>query len=155
MGQASYLDITITATALATIVAALLASCVSLFLYKFNSKRDEKKRLYDSVFMINSYWLKYPYLENGLFIEEWNNNHKNNKMDERYLRYEAYCTLWFNCLNDICVFFKYKKDKVEKFFYIKEIILSHKSWWSHPPEEIDKYNLAYSDEFRNFINKYL
>lgn len=155
MEQKSLLDLTITAAAIATFTASIIASIVSILLFRLNTRRDEKKRLDECIFNINSHWLAYPYLESIDFINDWNKNNSIKKEDERYLRYEAYCTLWFNCLFGICTFYKYDKDKIENYIYIKEVIVMHNKWWSHPPDEIDKYSLAYDEKFRNFINKYL
>ena len=56
----------------------------------------------------------------------------------------------FNFLENLCEYYKYDKEKIEKFLGMNEWVHVHAMWWvSSETEE------GYSKEFRDLVNDYL
>lgn len=133
-----------------TIMSGLLSTLISvLFTIYYNHKRKEELLLskLESILKIS---VEYPYLENPEFTKQWNRD----VTDERYLRYDHYCTLVFNYLEQVVKNFNYNKNKIEKFIAIKIWVRIHRENWKNPlikDENID----GYEEKYRNLINSYL
>lgn len=138
----------ITAAAIATIISSTVATIVALTINKYNSIKSLNEQL-DNIIKIA---VQYPYLENPSFAATWTANKDSN--DEKYLRYENYCTLIFNHLERLCKYYKYDQKKIEKHLNVKSWIRIHKECWNNPStpfENIDGYN----NKFKKFIKVYL
>ena len=115
-------------------------------------KQEKKERLIDKLNRILEIGIEHPYLESKHFTSKWN-YHKETD-DERYLRYDMYCNLIFNYLNNVYEHFEFDKNKVEEFVDIKTWVRLHKNNWLNPIDEnenIDGYDAA----FKTFINSYI
>ncbi len=105
----------ITSAAIATIISATTSATVTLILAKLNSK----KHLDDQLDAILKIAVQYPYLESKEFADQWTS--KYDREDEKFLRYEVYCTLVFNFLSRLSAFYKFEEKKIENH-------LAAKSW---------------------------
>jgi hypothetical protein len=105
--------INIQSTAIATIIAVITSTVVTLLINRANRKQILDQQLNDILKLA----LQYPYLESKLFTDNWCS--KYDLSDEKSLRYEIYATLVFNYLSDFTKFFRYNINKIEKTFQLK------------------------------------
>jgi hypothetical protein len=96
----------ITAAAIATFISSATATFVAIRLNKSNAE----KALNDQLDGIIKIAIQYPYLESQTFADTWTEN--KNSQDEKYLRYDNYCTLIFNFLSRLCEHYKFDKTKI-------------------------------------------
>ena len=137
-----------TAFAAISAIAAAISSYQTLSLYK----KEKREKLVERLNKILEIGIEYPYLESKEFTSKWNQFRLSDK--EEYLRYDMYCNLIFNFLNDVWQKCENDKQKVEDFVDIKSWIRLHKNNWLNPVEENENID-GYSLEFRNFINSYI
>ena len=138
----------ITAAAIATLISSSVATTVTFLI----NRRSDIKNLNDQLDDIIKIAIQYPYLESPSFTQTWNEN-KNND-DERYLRYENYCTLLFNYLERLCKFYKFDKSKINKFMNVKDWVRLHKDCWQNPSIPFENTD-GYCDEFKKLVESYL
>lgn len=138
----------ITAAAIATIISSGTAAFVAIRLNKSNAK----KALNDQLDGIIKIAIQYPYLENQLFADTWTAN--KDSQDEKYLRYDNYCTLIFNFLSRLCEHYKFDKTKIEQHLNVKEWIRLHSQCWKNPSTPFENAD-GYSERFKAFIDTYL
>jgi len=130
------IDPTITSQAIAALTACLLTAFLTQpDIIAKNYSMNERNRLDGMLNQIIAFSITYPYLEDEKFIAAWLK--QRNSGDEKYLRYEAYCIYNFNFLDQLARFYKFKKEKVEDFVHIQEIVRMHAEWWRHPTGEYD------------------
>ena len=142
------MEFSITSAAIATLISALTSATVTLWLNKNNIKRHIDEQL-DSILKIS---VQYPYLESLTFTSSWMQG--KNSDDEKYLRYEIYCTLLFNYLSRVASFYKYDKQKIQDYLDIKDWIRLHKDYWLSPSSSYENID-GYDEKFRSLINFYL
>jgi hypothetical protein len=138
----------ITAAAIATLISSCVATIVTLLINKNNSVKNLNDQLDDIIKIA----IQYPYLESPGFTNTWNEN--KGKDDEKYLRYENYCTLIFNYLERLCKFYKFDKSKIENFMNVKDWIRLHKDCWYNPSITFENAN-GYSKKFKETIDSYI
>ncbi len=138
----------ITAAAIATLISSSVATIVTLLI----NKKNEVKNLNDQLDDIIKIAIQYPYLESPSFTQTWNANKEND--EEKYLRYENYCTLLFNYLERLCKFYKFDKLKIEKFMNIKDWVRIHKDCWQNPSIPFEN-NDGYCESFKKLVESYL
>jgi hypothetical protein len=139
----------ITAAAIATIISSGVATIVTLII----NKKDSIQNLNDQLDNIIKISIQYPYLESLKFTETWNENKESS--DDKYLRYENYCTLVFNYLERLCEHFNYNKRKLNtQSLNIRDWVRAHKQCWKNPSIPYENME-SYSEKFKNLINSYL
>lgn len=138
----------ITAAAIATIISSGVATCVAIIINKTNGK----KSLHDQLDSIIKIAIQYPYLESRAFTSTWTSN--KDSEDERYLRYENYCTLIFNYLERLCKFYKYNTTKIESHLNVKDWIRVHEQCWQSPSDPYENKD-SYEEKFKKVIESYL
>ncbi len=138
----------ITAAAIATFISSATATFVAIRLNKSNAE----KALNDQLDGIIKIAIQYPYLESQTFADTWTAN--KNSQDEKYLRYDNYCTLIFNFLSRLCEHYKFDTTKIEQHLNVKDWIRLHRQCWENPSTPFENAD-GYSKEFKNFINTYL
>ena len=139
--------------------AGSVAAAVSAFYSAKSSKttlelykKEKLEKLGDDLNRILELGIQYPYFENKSFTQNWLASKSSN--DERYLRYDIYCNLIFNYLQNVWTHFEYDKTKIEEFVDIKTWIRIHKQNWLNPVEENENID-GYDEKFRQFINSYI
>ncbi|HNY63371.1 MAG TPA: hypothetical protein PLH70_07470 [Bacteroidales bacterium] len=143
------MNIDITAAAIATLISSGIATTVTLFINKRNTLKSLSEQL-DDILKIS---VEYPYLENQKFTETWNENKDSN--EDKYLRYENYCTLVFNYLERLCAYYNYSKKKIEaQSLNIRDWVRTHEQCWKNPSIPYDNIE-GYNKKFRNIINSYI
>ena len=138
----------ITSAAIATIISAATSSVISLLIVNSNKKKDLDNQL-DGILKIA---VQYPYLENSQFTDTWTS--KFNVNDEKYLRYEIYCTLVFNYLSRLCSYYKFNETKIEKYLAVKDWVRLHKKYWKDPTDAYENTD-SYDKDFVSLIEQYL
>jgi hypothetical protein len=138
----------ITAAAIATLISCCVATTVTFLL----NKKSEIKNLNEQLDDIIKISIQFPYLESQSFTQTWNAN--KDKDDERYLRYENYCTLLFNYLERLCKFYKFDKSKINKFMNVKDWVRLHKDCWLNPSIPCENSD-GYCDEFKKLVESYI
>lgn len=141
-------DITLTAAAIATLISALTSACVTLLIASSNKKKNLDDQL-DGLLKIA---IQYPYVESESFTKTWKSDFDNN--DERYLRYDVYCTLLFNFLSRFASHYKYDKNKIEKHIAVKDWIRIHEKYWTDPTSSYENVD-SYDKEFVSLVTSYL
>jgi hypothetical protein len=137
-----------TAAAIATLVSALTSAFVTLWLTRINKKKNLDDQL-DGVLKIA---VQYPYLESENFTNSWKSDFDHS--DDKYLRYDMYCTLLFNYLSRMAKHYKYNKKNMEKDLAIKDWIRLHQKYWQYPTSSYENVD-SYDKEFVELVNSYL
>lgn len=138
----------ITAAAIATIISSSIATIVTLLINRQNNLKNLNSQL-DDILKIG---IEYPYLESPKFSETWNDNKEST--DDKYLRYENYCTLVFNYMERLCSYYKFDQKKIEGHLNIKDWIRVHKQCWENPSTPFENID-SYDKEFKELIENYL
>lgn len=142
------MNIDITSAAIATIIATVTSTLVTLYINRNKYKQELDNQL-DSILRLA---LQYPYLENKEFTGNWSS--KYDLSDEKSLRYEIYATIVYNYLSRFTEFYKFNPRRIEKYLAVKEWVRLHGKYWYDPTipnENIDIYN----PEFRKLVENYL
>lgn len=142
------IDITITAAAIATLVSALTSTLVTRWVAGTNKKKSIEDQL-DGILKIA---IQYPYLESEKFTSNWSGDSE--PEDEKYLRYDMYCTLLFNYLARVAEFYSYNTDKIENYIAIKDWVRLHAKYWLNPVSSYENID-SYDKKFVDLINRYL
>jgi hypothetical protein len=135
-------------TIIATLISTIVATTVSLRL----NRKKERERFDLQLQNIMAYPIEYPYLENRKFTEGWHPSLTDK--DERYGRYENYCNLVFNFLNQICEWKKYNKEEIEKYIDIKNWLRIHEKCWKNPAFPHENTDV-YDGKFSEFVGMYI
>ncbi len=138
----------LTSAAIATLVSAITSATITLLL----AKNNEKKSLDDQLDGILKISIQYPYLESKTFTNLWSSNH--DKDDEKFLRYEVYCTLVFNYISRLAKFYKFNKSKIEEHVAVKDWVRIHAKYWRDPTEAYENVD-TYDKKLVNLIEGYL
>ena len=138
----------ITSAAIATIISAATSATVTLIIARSNAQKTLDDQL-DSLLKIA---VQYPYLESDAFASAWTS--KYDPHDEKYLRYEHYCTLLFNYLSRVSKHYKYKVKKIEDYIAIKTWIRCHSAYWRDPTDSygtVDEYDKPFVDLVESYL----
>lgn len=138
----------ITSAAIATIISATTSAAVTLGIARGNAR----KSLDDQLDTLLKLAIQYPYLESDSFAKSWTS--KYDPDDEKYLRYEHYCTLLFNCLSRVCEHFKYKQTNIEQYVAIKSWVRCHAAYWRDPTDAYSTVD-EHDRKFVALIESYL
>jgi hypothetical protein len=138
----------ITSATIATLISSGVAATVSILLNRSTKRRSLEDQL-DSILKIS---IQFPYLENPKFTQTWNDQKESN--DEKYLRYENYCTLIFNFLERLCEFYKYDLKKIETFMNVRDWVRLHKDCWKNPTIPFENSD-GYKNKFKKIVDNYL
>jgi len=138
----------ITSATIATLISSSVATIVTLLINRENALRTLNTQL-DDILKIG---IEYPYLENLKFTETWNKN--KDSLDDKYVRYENYCTLVFNYMERLCSHYKYNQNKIESHLNLKDWIRTHKQCWENPSTPFENVD-SYDEQFKKLIEKYL
>lgn len=138
----------ITSAALATLLSALTSAVITLLINR-NKYRGNLNEQLDMILRIG---IQYPYLENKECTCKWEENKE--LQNEKFQRYELYCTLLFNYLERVCKHFNYNEKKIERFLGVKQWVRIHKDYWENPAESFENVD-GYEIKFRELINNYL
>jgi len=142
------MEMTITSAAIATLLSATTSSFITLWITRTNKTQAIEKQL-DAILKIA---IDHPYLESEAFTATWTNDF--NRNDDKYLRYDVYCTLLFNYLSRVADHYNYNKKKIENYLAIKDWVKLHGEYWIHPPSTYENID-SYDKRFVNLINSYL
>ncbi len=136
----------ITIAAIATIISSIISSIVGLTIARINVKKTEERSLDALLIQINTLCIQYPYFENKKFISKYSHKRKK-KEEEKYSRYDSYCTIIFNFLERLFVLYNFNENKVNKFVHFRELVLLHSEWWIHSD--------IYSDNIKGYNEKFV
>jgi len=138
----------ITSAAVATIISATTSATITLLIARGNAR----KSLDDKLDMLLGLAVQYPYLESDSFAKSWTSAYDPD--DEKYLRYEHYCTMLFNYLSIVAGHFKYSKKRIEQYIAIKPWVRCHAAYWRDPTDEyatIDEYDKPFVDLIESYL----
>lgn len=133
-------------TLISTSIATIVASSVSLFVANRNKRNMERAKLLDYIMQINQLAIQYPYFEDDNFCSIW--TREKCLSEEKFQRYENYCCIVFNLLEEMWRHFSGNKKKIEEFFGVAEMVKRHSKWLNDTKaknENTDGYNLAFLD----------
>ena len=137
--------------ALATVIASAIASLVAWLVCRRSMRAQERAELRGVVLELIRTTIQYPRLEDDGYCKSWTPE----RDSEDDLRYENYCCLVFNLLEDMWRHFRGKARKIEAFFGVREMVQRHQAWWCSP-ENGPAIAGGYTDpKFRSFIDSYL
>ena len=134
------------------ILAAIISGIISCWIAIGSLHAQTEQVLTQQILQLNMLAMQYPYLEDDEFCVEWLTN-KASK-DEKYMRYDNYCCIVFNLIENIWKHFKGNRKRIESFFAIKELIVRHKLWWKNPSGPFENIE-GYGPDFIAFINTYI
>ena len=98
------------------------------------------RKLFSRIAIIDkviSFSIEYPYLEDDKFVGR---GRRRDKTTEKAMRYDNYCCLVFNLLEQLWDFHNGNESKIAKMFYAPEMIRRHKVWWKQDPQNIYGYD---------------
>jgi hypothetical protein len=145
-------DINVGFESLKVVISSGIATFAAFMLNNLSNKRQEEKRFKDELSKIIQISIQYPELEDSSFTVKYPSVKSNNT---NYLRYDSYCILIFNLLEQVSILYKFKKAKIEKFVYIEEWVNIHKAWWHFDEEGILPNQQGYRQKFIDIVNYYL
>lgn len=139
-------------TAVATVIATLIASGIAYLVSLWTLRRTELDSLNQQLLQLNMIALQYPCLEDARFIADWAAHR--DSADENFLRYSNYACIVFNFLESVARHFNYERQKIEDYIHFAEMAQTHRAWWDHPAEEVANIQ-GYPVKFRNLVRGYL
>ena len=142
------MDVAISAALIATVSSTITSIVINLWITDSSSKKSIDDQL-DAILKIA---IEYPYLESEHFTNSWTSKFDRN--DEKYLRYDIYCTLLFNYLSRVASHYKYKNNKIESYIAIKDWIRLHARYWNDPAVDYENID-SYDKSFTELVNSYL
>lgn len=135
-------------TAITIILTSFFTTIGTYLITKYSEYKSKHRQLDERLEELNKISLTYPNLENKEFIKRFEVS-KNKNTDE-FIRYDSYCSLWFNYLESLAIFYNFDREKIHNFIYIKDIVQTHKYWW-----KLDENIDAYDKRFRKFMEEYI
>lgn len=136
---------------ISAIIAAVISAIVSIFITTLSNNFSQKKDLDNQLDSILKLAFDHPELETISETKKWKDVDKTSIESQRY---ELYATMVFNYLERVCIFYKYKTRKIEKYLDVKSWVRIHKEYWEHPTVEHENQDV-YEKKFTNIINEYL
>lgn len=140
------------ATVVSTIVASLIASFVAYFVAQKSNKYAQESRFNDHILEINRLAMQYPYLEDNAFCDSWFSNR--HSQDEKYQRYDNYCCIVFNLIEQMWKFYNGDNDKIKNMLTVSELAKRHKGWWKFP-SDLGENIYGYDYEFSLYLESQL
>jgi hypothetical protein len=138
-----WIPLAVAATLLSALVSAFVASIISKRALRAQAWADLVRRI-DQTTMIG---IQYPYVEDENFCGSWP---PPGAPEEPYQRYDNYCCLVFNLLEDLYGHFKGRAARIEERFGAREMIVRHRRWWRDP--QVSPLNRAgYGDGFCGYV----
>ncbi len=141
------LNTQITTPAISTLIAATVAYIIS----KRNNRRADKASLDNRYNEIIQIAIQYPYLENGIFADSWST--QKTSAEDKYVRYDNYCKLVFNFIENYCQYYNYRQKKIEKTFNLRDWVIVHKQWVQEPYVKIEKTKKI-NKKLKKILDKY-
>ncbi len=139
-------------TLISAVVSSIIAWIVSYYTVRKSIAKQYELWLENQILQINQIAIEYPYLEDNDFCSKWIDN--NNPKEERYMRYDNYCCIVFNLLENLWKYFKGSKSKIESFLSVQEMAIRHKNWWKNPSGIIENI-VGYDLKFQKYINSFI
>ena len=133
------------------LISSGIATVAAYGLNTMSSRKQEEKRYCDELSKIIQISIQYPELEDETFTSQYPGSYSSRK---DYLRYESYCILIFNLLEQVTEFYSFQPEYVVKFVHVEEWVNLHKGWWQDPQDSF-KNQQGYSPQFIDFINSYI
>lgn len=117
---------TVLFSGLVSSITSLIVTSVINILFQY---RNSKKRLDDTLMQLNQLMLNNPFLENDNSLERYL---KREKIDKNELcdKYNIFCIMKYNYLEDYCRFYKFNISRIKKHIHLKEYLGDNKEWWS-------------------------
>lgn len=137
--------------AIAAALTVIIAIIQGIYIWRQEATR-KKEYLHAKLARILELTIEYPYLEDSTFTQSWND--KKDSPDDEMMRYDQFCNLIFNFLEELYIHFEKDEKKVEEFVDVKSWVRLHRQNWENPREAYENTD-AYSKEFREFMKSYL
>lgn len=131
------------------LITGIITWGLTYMTFRKNYDAAEVGRLNDNLNQILKIDLEYPIVEDSVFICRWSKEQNSN--DKEHLQYRAYCIYVFNFLQNVCEYYNYNKESIEKFVDIKELAIEHKVWLQASYKEDAN---GYPKIFIDFIESY-
>jgi hypothetical protein len=138
------------ATIYSTIISTVISTLVAVLVVYFSNKKEAKQRLLDKLYEINRLSIEYPKFEMAAFCNGYSS--ANSDIDENYSRYDSYCCIVFNLLEEMYLEFNGNETNMSQLIGYKEIIKLHKTWWMSPRMQGDNVD-GYNSKFVTFIDR--
>jgi hypothetical protein len=136
------------------LLSGLLASILSVFITAimnyFFSKKSEKQHLKDTLMQLNISLVQEPFLESDKALKKYLVGDDGLSNELKKDKYNAYCIVKYNYLNDLCRYFKYDLSRINSELTLKEYLKDNKEWW----EKNREINYAsYDKKFLHIIEE--
>ena len=130
---------------LASVLSAVITSLINIFY----QRRAEKKQLSDTLMQLNTFLVNEPFLENDASLNKYmTNDDKENQLKKD--RYNMYCLMKYNYLEDFCRYHKFKSKKINKILNMSEYVNDNIEWWN----ENKKINYkSYNKKFLHLVEE--
>jgi len=130
---------------LSSIIALIISSVVNILF----QRRNDKKQLDDTLMQLNAFLLAEPFLESDTALQKYSTENENENRIKKD-KYNLFCIMKYNYLENFCKFHNYKISKIKKEINIKEYLKDNERWWS----ENRKINYeSYNEKFRHMIEE--
>jgi hypothetical protein len=131
------------------LLSSLIALIISTLISIYFQKKNDKKQLSDTLMQLNAFLLAEPFLESDTALQKYLTDDKKTN-DIKKDKYNLFCIMKYNYLEDFCKYYKYDIKKINKNINIKEYLRDNVKWWS----ENRKINYeSYDKEFRHIIEE--
>lgn len=157
MGQ----DIIKTWIMLGGLIVSFIGLIISNYMIIKVNKRTTRRELDNMLFNLQKISFENPYLEDEYFISGWDkfkDSYKSKQIQneneyEKYLRYEIYCEMLFNFLEESYNFFE-NEEKMLNYVAFDYWVRTHKIWWKNPLEDNSNENI-YNNKVQKLIKKWI
>lgn len=136
-------------------IAAALTVVIAIIqgIYMWRQEDIRKKEYFQAkLARILELTIEYPYLEDPAFTQSW--VEKKDAPDDKMMRYDQFCNLIFNYLEELYNYCDGKAEKIEKFVDVKSWVRLHHQNWENPRVSFENAD-AYSESFKSFVNSHL
>ncbi|GHV23252.1 hypothetical protein FACS189494_11090 [Spirochaetia bacterium] len=117
------------------LLSGLLASVLSVIITSitnyFYQKKSEKQHLSDTLMQLNTFLISEPFLESDTALKKYLKGTNDIEDMIKNDKYNAYCIVKYNYLSDICKYYKYNLEKINKELALKEYLQDNKEWWEN------------------------
>jgi hypothetical protein len=135
-------DVNAVSTLISAGFSTLFATVISIIVTKRTILSQNECKLHDEILQLNLLAIEYPYFEDDAFC----NAYSPSLSSPELLRYDSYCCIVYNLLQNIWEHFNGDEAKIACFFGSKEMFVRHKKWWlSHKNRKanLDGYPIAF------------
>lgn len=127
------------------LLSASISAGIAFSVAALTRRTGQRQYIESLITKIIEIGITYPYLEDDDFCANWT---KANRRDEG-MRYDNYCCLVFNLLEQLWRYSRQNPKMIEDIFGAREMIVRHRVWWG---SEVHNHTGYRDVRFHEYIN---